>query len=415
VTENGGTYVLNTTTDTLTAGAKTVQLSNNAATGNFLSFGGTVMEQLAAPNHLRAATDLNATGAVTVTMVGNEAANITGGNGNDSITANGGADTLRGGQGNDTLNGGVTAATGPIYTVTLSGAGATSGAQGDSVTIAGLTLTTAAAATATAFGPAADADQIGAVFAAQTLATWQGALFAAGNLTALQAATLTGVTYNATTNALSFAFSTHVDATLINAALVLTAANSGATGAAVLATTEANTQVWAAQLESLDTYVFEATAALNGVDTINNFNATDIAGDDLLDFRAFLGLAAATTDATATDFAATGKDLLASESVGVVFNKATLAAGDIALATGANVAGKIGLLDNAKAVILVSADVDGAADATNNAYSVYYVQDTNTSVTAQTYTVTLVGTVNSTSELNAAALLSAANGGDVFV
>ena len=403
LTENGSTFVLNTTANSLTAGAKTVTLSDNAATGNFLSFGGTVMEQLAAPNHLRAATDLNATGAVTVTMVGNEAVNITGGNGNDSITANGGADTLRGGQGNDTLNGGVTAAVGESQTITLGGGAAVlSGAETLTLTGNATTLIISASGgageivTATA---TADADQIGALLLTQTTAFLETQLsYAAGSIAS--------TAYNASSNVFTINF-TSASGPQTNVA----AAVSAGTMTAVTAESVANT----AQQESLDTYVFEATAALNGVDTINNFNATDIVGDDLLDFRAFLGLAAATTDATATDFAATGKDLLAGESVGVVFNKATLAAGDIALATGANVAGKIGLLDNAKAVILVTADVDGAADATNNAYSVYYVQDTNTSVTAQTYTVTLVGTVNSTSELNAAALLSAANGGDVFV
>ena len=59
------------------------------------------------------------------------------------------------------------------------------------------------------------------------------------------------------------------------------------------------------------------------------------------------------------------------------------------------------VIDNdAKAVVLVTADVDGFADATNQPYSVYFVEDTDqgAGITAQ---VTLVGTINSVSELNA--------------
>ncbi len=63
--------------------------------------------------------------------------------------------------------------------------------------------------------------------------------------------------------------------------------------------------------------------------------------------------------------------------------------------------GKIQMLDNGKAVVLVTADADGGADATVNAYNVYYVQDTNAAVGASTFTVTLVGTLISQVEINA--------------
>jgi len=407
VTENGTTYVLNTTGNSVTAGAKSIALTDGA---NTLSFSGTVLEQPGAPTFLRAATDLNATSGVTVTVVGNENVNITGGNGADTITGNGGNDVLRGGSGNDTLNGGVTAAQAPVLTVTINGVGTTSGTAGGNgtLTVAGVTLTTAVApATELEISENADADQIGAAFAAVSLATWRTALDAAGLDTA-EANTLTAVAYNATSNALTFTFSTASGAQTITAA-DLTGANTPAAGGdATLSSSEAATG-FVGQVESQDRYVFEATAALNGVDTINNFNNTSVAlTDDTLDFRAFLG--AASNVGGAADFAA-GLDLTGAANVGVVFNKATLTAADVQLAAAA---GKIALEDNGKAVVLVTADTDGVAgglDTTNNAYSVYYIEDTNAGA-GQTYVVTLVGTINSSTELNAADLV---DGTDAFV
>jgi len=412
VTENGTTYVLNTTANSLVAGAKTVALTDLA---NTLSFGGTVLEQAAAPNHLRAATDLNVTSGVTVTVVGNEAVNITGGNGNDTITSNGGADTLRGGSGNDTLSGGFTAAVGAKMVVTLTGGASAFTADGNNLTIAGATLTAAAVPGAFNTGSitnniltGSDSDQIGAAYASLTLATWATALQATG-ATAAEAGALSSVTYDAVANTLTFQFNNTANGSTVVAADV---DGTDLTGGTVTAS-EVFT-AFVAATESSDTYVFESTAALNGADTINNFNAANAGTDDLLDFRAFLG-AAATPDATPTNFATTGKDLLVGENVAVVFNKGSLAAGDIALATGADVAGKIGLVDNGKAVVLVTADADGASDATINSYLVYYVEDTNATAGGagnQTFTVTLVGTINSGTELNAADLFT---GTDSFV
>jgi len=217
------------------------------------------------------------------------------------------------------------------------------------------------------------------------------------------------VTYDAVANTLTFQFNNTANGSTVVAADV---DGTDLTGGTVTAS-EVFT-AFVAATESSDTYVFESTAALNGADTINNFNAANAGTDDLLDFRAFLG-AAATPDATPTNFATTGKDLLVGENVAVVFNKGSLAAGDIALATGADVAGKIGLVDNGKAVVLVTADADGASDATINSYLVYYVEDTNATAGGagnQTFTVTLVGTINSGTELNAADLFT---GTDSFV
>lgn len=402
VTQAGTTFTLDTTANKLVAGSKSLTMDAGVRT---LSFSGTALD-----GSFDAASSLAATSNLTIGTAGPSAVTLIGGAGNDTITGGDGNDTLRGAQGADTLDGGFVAPKGEIYTVTIPGVGTTSGVAGNTVTAGGLTLTTAAVpALATEIAPGADADQIGTAFASQTLASWKAALQAAGGLTALQAAELLSVAYNASTNKLDFTFSTNAAASAINAALITNPSAVGATFAA----TESDTQVFAARAESSDTYVFEKTAALNGVDTINNFNATNAVTDDLLDFRAFLG-GVATPDAVPTNFTTTGKDLLAGENLGVVFNKATLSASDIALATGANVAGKIGVVDNGKVVVLVTADADGANDgvpATNDAYKVYYVQDTDTTG-AQSFTVTLVGTINSATELNAADLFT---GTDSFV
>ncbi|MCK6420970.1 MAG: hypothetical protein L6Q73_08685, partial [Aquabacterium sp.] len=60
--------------------------------------------------------------------------------------------------------------------------------------------------------------------------------------------------------------------------------------------------------------------------------------------------------------------------------------------------GDVVLANDAKAVVLVTADADGAADSTVNPYLVYFVQDT-TAGAGFTPSVTLVGTINSTTEL----------------
>ncbi len=397
VAENGTTYVLNTTANSLVAGAKTLQFDQNT---NTLSFSGPVLEDPRTAGSLRAATDLNATSGVTVTVVGNEAVNITGGNGNDTITSNGGNDTLRGGQGNDTLGGGFTAAVGEIAATTLGG-GAAVLAAAETLTFTGNVGTLVISASGGAgeiktASATADADQIGALLMAQTNTFLETELgYAAGSIASKS--------YDAASNVFTINFT----AAAGNVTDLTAAVSAGTMTAVVVVTPNA------IAVESSDTYVFEATAALNGADTINGFNAANAATDDLLDFRAFLG-GAATPDATPTNFATTGKDLLAGENVGVVFNKGSLSASDIALATGANVAGKIGLVDGGKAVVLVTADADGSSDATMNSYLVYYVQDTDGSNTnaAITATVTLVGTINSNTELNATDLFT---GTDSFV
>ena len=130
--------------------------------------------------------------------------------------------------------------------------------------------------------------------------------------------------------------------------------------------------------ESADTYVFEATAALNGVDTLNNVDVSDT-----LDFSAFLG----GVGAVSGTHDAAGSFALVNGQVAIAYNQASvLTAADVT-----------GLTAGQKAVVLMTADADGVADATNDAYNVYYVTGT-----AGDEIITLVGTVNSAAELTAA-------------
>lgn len=381
VAEVGTTFVINTTANTIVAGAKTLTFNNNG--NNVLSFGGTVLEQAAAPSHLRVATDLNATSAVTVTVSGTEAVNITGGNGNDSLTGGSAGDTLRGGSGADTLNGNFVPEALEVHTYVISNP---AGGAGETVIIDGFTVTEGATIQGVAVANN-DADAIGAAFVRQ----WNASPASFTNNASIQS-----LTYDALTNALTFTFKSsagNVSDTLIGAAAGTAAASVGA---------ETVTTAYAAQTESADTYVFESTAALNGDDVINNFNANGVATDDVLDFRAFLGTAGLNTGVVTTpaNFA-TGLslwDAVAANQIAVVYNKGTLAASDITVATNATVtASKISMEAGSKAVIVTTADADGVADATNNAYNVYFV-----SVSAGgAVTVDKVGTLNSSSELSA--------------
>lgn len=415
--ENGTTYVLNANalgSSTITAGAKTITLNNDA---NTVSFGGTVLEQVGST--LRAATTLNATSGVTVTVnsgTGTEAFNITGGNGIDTITGGAGADTIRGNIGNDILDGGFKAAVAPIVSYDLNGAAAALGADGNKVAILGVTVeadsnaSVVASATNIAVVVGADADAVGGTFAAVSLATWKAQLaadatfFAANGATVplatAAAANLTSVTYDAVLNKLLFTFNNTaqtIDNTDFSIAVV--------TGGSITATL-ALAQAAAPRGESSDTYVFEATATLNGADTINNFNAGDLATDDLLNFTAFLGAAATSNVLTGLVNGGTGGGdmTLASGGVGVFFNVSGFNKDMINVATAAN--GELTLANNAKAVILTTADTTGAAGTVaNDAYKVYYVEDTD-ATGAQNWVVSLVGTINSATELTAANLFA---------
>lgn len=386
IASHGTSFVLNTSANSLVIGAKTLQFNGDM---NTLSFAGTVFDTT--PN-------AHATTGVSVTMVGDEDVTIWGSDAADTITTNGGTDTLRGGMGNDTLSGGFQAAVGPSYVATFTGGASVLTANGDNLTVAGATITAAAAPAA--FNPAAasnqiatgaDSDQVGAMFASLNLATWVAALQTAG-ATAAEAGALTGVTYNAVSNQLSFAFNNSANGQTI----LITDFQTGQdlTGGTITVT-EAFTAA-ALPVDSADTFVFEATAALNGADTLNQVDLTDT-----FNFSAFLG--AGNGGGTVETFTYSGAGTFSpagATDLVVVANKGGLAASDFAAAA---TAGKFNIADGDIAVFAVTADPDGLVDgvASNQPWLLYYVTNGATAGVGD-LTVSLVGTVNSTVELLAA-------------
>jgi hypothetical protein len=395
IAEDGTSYVLNTAADAITAGAKTL----NGITVNTLSFGGTVLEQTG--NLLRAPTDLNVTTGVTVTTTGAEAVNITGGNGNDSLTGNAGNDVLRGGAGNDTLDGSFVPTVAPVISYSLNGGAAVLGADGNRVTILGVTVeadTTPGTPTLNVPGAipvvvGADSDTVGAAFAGVSLANWKTAITGAGTtLTAPEIASLQSVTYDAAANRLIFTFPASGSSAGIAQADFTAATVTGGTVTATLG--NAADSVYTAAVQSADRYVFEATAALNGQDTILNFDATDT-----LDFRAFFANAGggSTLNNTFTNLSLAGGYNLVpfGNTINVTYNKASLTAADFGGVTGRNIG------DNTHHIFITTGDADGlvgGGDTTNEGYKIYMVQDIDPTA-GITYQVDLIGSFTPSTEL----------------
>jgi len=372
----GDTFTLNSATGVLSQGSTNVTLGTNV-----VSFGGLVRET--APQGFGQSYINDVATAVNVTVSGSAATEVHGGAAGDSITGGGGNDIIRGNGGNDVLDGGIGAEVREVNvqgimdlivggTVDLSFNGSL-----------GVTLTEG-----TEIVVGAGNDAVGAALAnavnANLAAINVGAAWTNGSLS--------GASYDNGTDLLTFSFGAGVDV------LDGEAITAVVTDAGTLAIS-AETIVSQGSDGGANTFVFEATAAGNGADTINNFKQGALG--DVLDFTAFLG-APAVEDLVATNFVSAGLNLTG-QTVGIVFNKATLSASDISTAVSA---AAVTLANNAKAVVLTTADADGVADATNNAYSVYFVEDTDTSA-GTAFAVTLVGTLNSTSELTAASFNAA--------
>jgi len=385
VAQMGTSFAFNPTTGVITAGAKTI----TATDAETISFGGLALE-----SSLRDGRVASVTSGVTFTVSGLSATNVTvvGGSGNDSLTTAGGADTLIGGGGNDTLSGGYVAAVGPKFEVTLTGGASAFTANGDDINIGGVVITAAAAPTAfnaasatNQIATGADADQVGAMFASVSLATWQTALQTAG-MSAAEAGSLTSVTYDAVSNKLTFTHNNSTNSSTIDITDYQPAAPNLVGG--TITATEAFTAFTAA-VNTADTYVFESTAAKNGVDTINNFNVTDT-----LNFAQFFvtsgynGFYVGAYDLTTANAFTAGDNIVPGG-----YNKATLSASDFGT-------GKITMANGGSLVIVTTGDADGAADATNDGYKVYYVTDTDPGA-GITYQVDLVATVNTDVEIAA--------------
>lgn len=387
----GSSFVFNPQNKTLTQGSTSVSVTGAGA----LSFGGLVLEGAARNGSVADVTD-----AVTVTVAGAVGATVFGGAGNDVITGGGGNDILRGNGGDDTLDGGTATEVrtiqldgildGAANTITLTFDGDGAGAGTFAVVLTEGTAELVAGAGSVAVGNAF-ATKVNANLAALNAAAgWNNG------------AKLVAAAFDQNTGQLRFTFNTGVDVT----GTITVSDTDGGTFLGSSETTATN-----GGDGGVDTFVFGANTAadLNGVDTINNFVAAGGASDDLLDFSPFLGGLA--SFAGAANITA-GLSTLGAANAGVVFNKASLSAADVSLTAAA---GKIAVEDNGKAVILVTADADGVADTTNNAYVVYYIEDTDKSTTAQNYVVTKVGTLNSQAEVSSSFLDATAFVGPTLV
>ncbi|WP_031430945.1 hypothetical protein [Methylomicrobium agile] len=359
--QTGTTFVLDTTANKLTGGAKSLTFNNDM---NTVSFRGLVLEA----GTLDGGQVANVTSGITFTVTGNEDVTVYGGDGNDSITGGAGADTIQGGAGNDTLDGNFVPEVVEVHSYSLNG---TSSALPGNVVVSlnGVTLTEG-----TDFAVGGDADVIGSLLASAQFRDGN-----AGNGEFTNAADIADVEWDANANELIFTFTSAAGDVADNLLGLLTVVPDLSllpltAGAEVVDT------AYAARGESADTYVFEATAAGNGVDTLNNVDASDT-----LDFSAFFGTAAVADN---TDDASDGL-VLTNGKVTVGYNLANLVVDSVS-----------GLGDNQKAVVLLTADADGVSDVTNNPYQVYYVENGDTAGTSD-LTVTLVGTVNSAAELTA--------------
>lgn len=351
----------------------------------------------ATDNTLTWASTKTTTLPTSVDLTGATAGIIYGTSGNDTITGAVGADTIYGGGGDDSI--------------TIVSASTVDGGAGTDT----LTLTTGDATIGT-----------GSIDNVEAIVLTGDGIDLTINGADLASNAITSVTGNTTGGTVEYlkigaaAGATNLDfsaMTFTNAAVSVTGSAGadtikGGSAADTIATNGGNDTVTGgggADAITLgggvDKVVFESTAAANGADTIAAFLT---AGADKLDFTAFLGGAASVN--TTGVLKATGLDLTGTNNVGVVANwGGALATGDIATAAAAN---KVAIEDNSKAVVLSNLDADGTGSTVD--WAIYYVQDTDTSTSAQTFTVTLVGTltmggsttIDDMSEMAAAALYS---------
>lgn len=376
-TAAGTSFTFNAALNTLTQGSTSI-----TTTANILSFNGLVLEPAAGvgaavygKSYVPAATT-----GVNVTVAGSGSAQVHGGAGADTITGGPLADVIQGAAGNDTLSGGVGT---EIRTVQLDlsmtpAAGGSVVATFDGFSSA-LTTITEGTEIAAGAGSNAVAAALAAKLQANLAAINAGATWSNG-------AQLVSVTANV--NVLTFRFNAGAD---VLDAETITVAAAGDAGLTISSTSIAEQ----GSNGGIDTFLFEATGAANGNDTINNVTAG--ATGDVFDFTAFLG-GVAVESLGGANFVTTGLDLSGAANLGIVFNKASLAAADIQTTAAA---GKIAIENNGSAVVIVTADADGAADTTINNYLVYYVRDTDTG-SGQTWSVVQVGTLTSSTEIGAA-------------
>lgn len=334
----------------LAAANQTITISDNQFANQTFTLRGNSADDIlivtAVPSTTAATIDASnvTVDTATLNLVGSTRADvITGSAGNDLITATAGVDVIDGGAGTDTYAA-ATASQGVVVNLSSSAITATSVFNGVGLFTADTVTSVAAGRTAqlfTAAGSANLADQ-------QTLSNIENVRGTAGKDYIIGSAAVNVITGGAGADYLT-----------------------GGLGD--------------------DDFVFSA-AATNGADVISDFTN---AADDLNIVALITGSITADMDgAGADDGDLDVASILTTAQASVVDNGVirltneggTLAADDIAVAA-AN--GKLVLADNGEAVVLV------AAATTSTSFNVYYVADTDATA-AQTYAVTLVGTVTMT-------------------
>jgi Ca2+-binding RTX toxin-like protein len=313
--------------------------------------------------------------ATGVTIVGSAGVDtITGGAGNDTITGGAGADVLSGGAGNDTF---VFAGVTDLFTDTA--LTDTSIAGGDGVDVISLTQTTAITIADTAVWTGVTSVETISVAAANANAISIDLDASAST------AGITTVDLSADTNAAN-GDGNVIDANEATISMTLTGGAgvetiTGGAAADVIRGGGGNDVLSGGA--GVDTYVFESTAALNGVDTI-----TFVSADDRLDFTNFLGAGYSVLDGNGAvegigsytvdandDVDLTGKVAIFERSA----DKDGVALADLTAAeifAEINGAGNAFALTAGKAVIIsVDEDTDGGEDP-SHAMSVWFIDTT---------------------------------------
>lgn len=332
-------------------------------------------------------------------------ATVWGGAAADLITGGTGDDTLRGGGGNDTLDGGIPGGTGTFtetWAFSLSGTPDAVAAAANRITIAmtidgtALTLTEAAVAD-TSYGDGNGAVTDGA--SRDTIGTAMAGLINA-NLAGINAGpgtgTLTGASYDSSNGTVLLSFLPGFNANDVVTFVLNNGAGPDGGSFALSAGVNVN-----GGNGGVDRFVFEASAAANGRDTLLNFTA----GSDKLDVSAFAGAAIAAASPAIN--AATGGTLAGvATTVEFIFNKAQGLLSSTDFATSA-AAGKFVIADGTRSIVFVTADPTGSrGDAANTQTFVYYVEN-GADAGLDDLTVTLVGTVSGPVELTVADLFGA--------
>jgi len=340
--------------------------------GSVLSLGGLVFGSAG-----QASTVAPMDTGMSITVVDSTAgagATVWGGAAADLIVGGAGDDVLRGGGGNDTLDGGLPGGTGSFaetWAFTLSGTPDAVAAAANRISIAmtidGTALTLSEAAVAdTNYGDGngavldgASTDTIGAAMAALINANLAAINAGPGN------GTLTGASFDAASDTVLLTFLAGFNTNDVVTFVLSSGAGPDGGNFALSAGVNVN-----GGNGGVDRFVFEASAAANGRDTLLNFTA----GSDKLDFSLFAGAAIAAASPSLNG--ATGGSLAGvATTAEFIFNKgqALLSSADFATSAAA---GKFVLADGGRCVVFVTADPTGArGDAANTAVHIYFVEN----------------------------------------